>query len=195
MLSLFDALVIYFTCLLLIEFLITTLLYSYSSFFETDSLFSLRVSMKTLFRNEELKYFSYFYQKTNVYPENIIIIRNFVFFFVKGSDFFKVNAHLGSLRRSLGNKVLIIRVEKILINLLFSFFPDLYIHDIVSRMNKYTGNINITIYFISFEERGIAIGRNGEYIKAVNEIFKKYITFEKDIDSDSIKIKCEFFQL
>ena len=195
MLSLFDALVIYFTCLLLIEFLIITLLYSYSSFFETDSLFSLRVSMKKRFTNDELKYYRYFYQKVNVKPENIIIVGNFVFFFVKGSDFFKVKSHLGSLRRNLGSKVLIIRAEKTLITLLFSFFPDLYIHDIVSNMNKYTGNINITIYFISFEERGIAIGRNGEYIKAVNEIFKNYITFEKNIESDSIKIKCEFFQL
>ncbi len=193
MLSLYNAFVIYFTCLLLIEFLIIILLYSHSNFFETDSLFSMRVSMKKRYMNDELKYYRYFYQKIKVKPENIIIVGNFVFFFVKGSDFFKVKAHLGSLRRNLGSKVLIIRAENTLITLLFSFFPDLYIHDIVSIMNKYTGNINITIYFISFEERGIAIGRNGEYIKAVNEIFKKYITFEKDIDS--IKIKCEFFQL
>jgi hypothetical protein len=149
--------------------------------------------MKKRYKNDELKYYHYFYQKFKVKPENIIIIGNFVFFFVKGSEFFKVKAHLGSLRRKLGSKVLIIRAEKTLITLLFSFFPDLYIHDIVSSMNKYKGNINITIYFISFKERGIAIGRKGEYIKAVNEIFKKYITFEEDIDS--IKIKCEFFQL
>jgi len=112
---------------------------------------------------------------------------------VKNQDYFKAKLHLGSFRRNLGSKVLIIRAEKTLIRLLFGFFPDLYIHDIVSRINKYTGTINVTIYFISFEERGIAIGRNGEYIKAVNNIFEKYITFEKDIDS--IKIKCEFFRL
>jgi hypothetical protein len=149
--------------------------------------------MKRRYRNDELKYYRFFFQKFKVKPENIIIVGNFVFFFVNGSDFFKVKAHLGSLRRNLGSKVLIIRAEKTLITLLFSFFPDLYIHDIVSSMNKYKGNINITIYFISFKERGIAIGRKGEYIKAVNEIFKKYIIFEEDIDS--IKIKCEFFRL
>lgn len=193
MISLFDALVIYFACLLLIELLIITFLYSYPGFFETDSLFSLNVSMKKRYSNDELIYYRYFCQKIKVEPEHIIIVGNFVFFFVKGSDFFKVKAHLGSLRRKLGSKVLIIRAEKTLITLLFSFFPDLYIHDIVSSMNKYTGNTTITIYFLSFEDRGIAIGRKGEYIKAVNEIFNKYITFEKDIDS--IKIKCEFFRL
>jgi len=163
------------------------------SLFETNSFFSLNVSMKKRYSNDELIYYRYFYQKTNVYPEHIIIIRNFIFFFVKNQDYFKAKLHLGSFRRNLGSKVLIIRAEKTLIRLLFGFFPDLYIHDIVSRINKYTGTINVTIYFISFEERGIAIGRNGEYIKAVNNIFEKYITFEKDIDS--IKIKCEFFRL
>jgi hypothetical protein len=149
--------------------------------------------MKKRYSNNELIYYRYFYNKTNVYPEHIIIIRNFIFFFVKNQDYFKVKLHLGSFRRNLGSKVLIIRAEKTLIRLLFSFFPDLYIHDIVSSINKYTGTINMTIYFISFEERGIAVGRNGEYIKAVNEIFDKYIIFEKEIDA--IKIKCEFFQL
>lgn len=163
------------------------------SLFETNNFFSLKISMKKRYSNDELIYYRYFYKKTNVYPEHIIIIRNFIFFFVKNQDYFKAKLHLGSFRRNLGSKVLIVRAENILINLLFGFFPDLYIHDIVSSINKYTGTVNVIIYFISFEERGIAIGRNGEYIKAVNEIFEKYIRFEKDIDS--IKIKCEFFQL
>lgn len=193
MFSLFVALAIYFACLLFIDFLIITLLYSYSGLFETNSFFTLNVSMKKRYSNDELIYYRYFYQKINVYPEHIIIIRNFIFFFVKGSDYFKAKLHLGAFRRNLGSKILIIRAEKTLIRLLFGFFPDLYIHDIVSSINKYTGIINVTIYFISFEERGIAIGRNGEYIKTVNEIFEKYITFEKDINS--IKIKCKFFRL
>lgn len=163
------------------------------SLFETNSFFSLKVLMKKRYSNDEIKYYRYFYHKTNVYPEHIIIIRNFIFFFVKNQDYFKAKIHLGSFRRNFRSKVLIIRAEEILIRLLFGFFPDLYIHDIVSNINKYTGTINITIYFISFEERGIAIGRNGEYIKAVNDIFERYISFEKHIDS--IKIKCEFFRL
>lgn len=34
------------------------------------------------------------------------------------------------------------------------------------------------VYFLSFEDRGIAVGRRGDYIKAINEIFKKYVIFE-----------------
>ena len=88
---------------------------------------------------------------------------------------------------------MIIRAEKILINLLFGFFPDPYIHDIIFAINKNTGAINVTMHFLSFEERGIAIGRNGEYIKAINEIFEKFIIYEKSIDS--MKIKCELIEL
>ncbi len=163
------------------------------SFFEDNLFFSQKVRMKKRYSNKELIYYLYFYQKTKIIPEHLIVLKNYIFFFVKNQDYFKTKLYLNSFRRNLGSKVLIIRAEKTLIRLLFGFFPDPYIHDIKSEINKYTGTINITIYFLSFEERGIAVGRNGEYIKAVNEIFEKYIKFEKEIDS--IKIKCELIQL
>jgi hypothetical protein len=182
------------------------------NFFGDNSFFNLELKYDRKYTNKELLFFRYFYKITKVYAEHIIIIREtfdikddydqraldklpvkFIFFFVKGSDFFKAKYHLGSLRRNLGSKVLIIRAEKKLINLLFGFFPDPYIHDIQFRVNKNTKKIEATIFFLSFEERGIAVGRNGEYIKAVNKIFERFIHFEDK--SNSIKIKCELFQL
>ena len=63
--------------------------------------------------------------------------------------------------------------------LLLSFFPDPYIHDIKLEQNKKEYENVIKIYLLSYEERGIAIGRNGDYIKAINDIFKSYVEFEE----------------
>jgi hypothetical protein len=158
-----------------------------------NNFFSMKVSFKKRYSNKEIIYYRYFYQKTNIIPDHLIVLNNFIFFFVKNSDYFKAKYYLNSFRKELGAKIMIIRAEKILINLLFGFFPDPYIHDIIFAINKNTGAINVTMHFLSFEERGIAIGRNGEYIKAINEIFEKFIIYEKSIDS--MKIKCELIEL
>ena len=92
-----------------------------------------------------------------------------------------------------GKIVILIRAENNLIKLLFGFFPDPYIHDIKIEINEKKIK-TITICFISFEERGIAIGRSGDYIKAVNEIFEKYIVLEKK-EIPFSKIKCELVSL
>ncbi|MHA2280535.1 MAG: hypothetical protein ACXAC5_06765 [Promethearchaeota archaeon] len=82
-------------------------------------------------------------------------------------------------------KILIIRTESVLINLIFSLFPDLYIHDVVLERDDTSNQREISIYFLTFKERGIAIGRGGEYIKSVNNLFKDFIRFnnkDKPID-------------
>ena len=163
------------------------------SFFENSTFCSMNVSMKKRYTNKELIYYRYFYQKTKVYPEHVIILNNYIFFFVKNQDYFKAKLYLNSFRRNLASKVLIIRAEKKLIKLLFGFFPDLYIHDIDFAICKHSGRVNATIFFLSFEERGIAVGRNGEYIKAINKIFEKHIIFQDEVHS--IKIKCELIEL
>ena len=51
----------------------------------------------------------------------------------------------------------------------------------------------VNVLFLTYEERGIAIGSRGDYIKAVNQIFKHFIEFETH--SKPINIKCEVFNL
>lgn len=144
------------------------------------------------FSNYELKLREYFYQKTaGIYPEFIIVVNQFIFFFVRKGNYFRSKACLDSIRRQITNKkVLIIRVEKILINLLFSFFPDLNIEDIKIEVDNNSGKREISVYFLFFEERGIAIGRNGDYISGVNEIFKNYVVFENK--NTPLEVKCKF---
>ena len=133
------------------------------------------VKIKKKYSNKELIFLQYFYEKTEIYPENVILTENFIFFFVKSQDYFKARLYLGSFRKYLESKILIIRAETVLIKLLFGFFPDPYIHDLKLEINKQSGSKTITVYFLSFKDRGIAIGRKGEYIKAVNEIFEKFV--------------------
>ena len=75
---------------------------------------------------------------------------------------------------------------------MFGFFPDPYIHDLKIERNPTTGSREIVVGFLSFEERGIAIGCKGDYIKAVNEIFENYVIFENQ-NALPIKIRCEVF--
>ncbi|MFX1594570.1 MAG: hypothetical protein ACFFBK_00745 [Promethearchaeota archaeon] len=144
------------------------------------------------YSNFEIKLHNYFYQKTDgIFPEFIVVINEYIFFFVKNENFFRSNMYLNSMRRELINKkVLIIRFEKILINLLFSLFPDLNIKNIKVEMNDTSGIRVLSIYFLFYKERGLAIGRNGDYIKVINEIFKKYVVFENR--NTPLEVKCKF---
>lgn len=158
-----------------------------------DLFFSQKITIKKKYSNRELKLHQYFYHITNIYPENIIQLKKFIFFFVNNENYFKAIIFLNYIRKQLWKKVLIIRAEDTLIKLLFGLFPDPYIHDIKVEMNIYSGKKIVNVCFLSFEERGIAIGRSGDYIKAVNEIFEKYIIFENS--GIPIKIKCELINL
>jgi len=152
--------------------------------------FSEKLKIRKKYTNTELKLYQYFYEKTKrIYPENVIVINNFIFFFVGNEYYFKVKLFLHSLRKELNKKVLIIRAENTLINLLFGFFPDIYIHDVKLKIDEDTGLKCVLVYFLSFEERAIAVGCNGEYIKAVNYIFDNYVIFKNH--DHSLKIKCE----
>ncbi len=150
------------------------------------------LSFKKKYSNFELKLHNYFYQKTDgIFPEFIVVINEYIFFFVKNENFFRSNMYLNRMRRELiKKKVLIIRFEKILINLLFSLFPDLNIKNIKVEMDDTSGIRVLSIYFLFYKERGLAIGCNGDFIKAINEIFKKYVVFENR--NTPLEIKCKF---
>ncbi|MFW9952397.1 MAG: hypothetical protein ACFFKA_19945 [Candidatus Thorarchaeota archaeon] len=98
------------------------------------------------------------------------------------------------LRKRLAKRVVIIRAEDTLIKLLFAFFPDPYIHDLRIERNLNTGKTEIAVGFLSFIERGIAIGCNGDYIKAINFIFENYVRCEEN-NGFPILIKCEVINL
>ncbi len=161
---------------------------------EEDSFFNQKIKIKMKFSNKELSLLRFFNNKTKFYPETIIVFKDFIFFFVRDSNEYLIaKSNLNYLRKQLQAKILIVRAEKILKRLLFSFFSDPYIHDLKLDINKLSGLRTITVYFIFFKDRGIAIGRNGDYIKAVNEIFEKYIIFEEKIAP--VKIKCSLISL
>jgi len=107
--------------------------------------------------------------------------------------YFEAKAHLNSIRFKFCRKVALIRSESTLINLVHSFFPDIYIHDIKVEFNIYSGKREISVNFLTFEDRGIAIGRNGDYIKAVNKLLEVYIVFQNN--EAPIKISCEVIKL
>ena len=144
------------------------------------------------YSNFELKLSRYFYNKTNgICPEFIVVIDKYIFFFVKKESYFASKYYLGSIRREIApKKVLIIIAERVLINLVFSFFSDLYIHDIKIESDDNTGKREISVYFLTYEERGIAIGRRGEYIKSLNKLIKEYIVLENRVSP--LEIKCKF---
>ncbi len=130
------------------------------------------------FSNEELLFFKYFHEKTNVFPKSILILNNFMFYFIDGKNYAEVNQHITSFRRNIKHKkILFIYVEDVLINLIHRFFPNIYIYDLFILEGKATPEVCITV--LSYRERGIAIGRNGDYIKTVNKILEKFIDFKE----------------
>ncbi|MFX0009583.1 MAG: hypothetical protein ACFE9R_04660 [Candidatus Hermodarchaeota archaeon] len=90
--------------------------------------------------------------------------------------------------------MILIRAEETLIRLLFAFFPDPYIHDLRLERNLETERLEINVGFLSFIERGIAVGNNGAYIKAVNSIFQNYVICEEN-NGFPINVKCEVLRL
>ncbi|MBD3253990.1 MAG: hypothetical protein GF383_02805 [Candidatus Lokiarchaeota archaeon] len=93
------------------------------------------------------------------------------------------------IRKELHKKVLFIRRVSTVGKLLFAFFPDLYVHDIeVEKVETQKRKI-FKIYLLTWDCRGIALGRGGSYIKAINEIFSRYITIEDAFYS--FKLNCD----
>ncbi|TXT66152.1 MAG: hypothetical protein BAJALOKI1v1_330011 [Promethearchaeota archaeon] len=143
------------------------------------SIFSRDISLIKKFSNEELKLYKYFHEKTTHFPESVVIIDNFIFFFVKSHYYFSCSSYITSIRQEIPNKkVLIIRSEKTLIRQIFSLFPDLYIHDVQIKGFNSKG-IVVSVYILTFKDRGIAIGREGSYIKAVNKLFNRAIKIQE----------------
>jgi len=154
--------------------------------------FSQIVNIKKKFFNTELKFFKFFIEITKIVPVFVIIRNPFVFYFVKPRDFFMAKFFLRKLRYKLnGKKISIIRAETTLLRLIFSFFDDVYIHN-VKLVEKTNGTL-IDVLFLFDKDRAVAVGNEGGYIKAVNFIFRNYIFFDtpfNKIEKDPVEIRC-----
>jgi len=163
----------------------------YSSLAE-NFFFSQVIHIRKKFLNTELKFTQFFFEKTNIFPVSVILIDRFVFFFVKSEDCLMAKSHLKKLRHILKNrKILVIRAETTLIKLIFSFFDDIYIHNIQKNENP-KRNI-IDILFLSYKDRAVAVGKKGKYIKTVNYLFKNYISFKNPVNKSGsipLELKC-----
>ncbi|MFX1287188.1 MAG: hypothetical protein ACFFFY_01335 [Promethearchaeota archaeon] len=134
------------------------------------------VKLKKHFFNIELTLSNFFFEITKIFPVSVIRNSNFLFFFVKPGDYFNAKLNLRKLRYLLKDKkILIIHEETTLIRLVFSFFEDVYIHDLM-LIKSPTGYI-IDILFLFRKDRAVAVGIDGAYIKAVNHIFRNHISF------------------
>ena len=138
--------------------------------------FNQRVRFRNIIRNDELVYMKFFKYKTKLFCENVILYGKYVFYFVKPNHFRKASKHLVQLRTSLpSKKILIIKNERRILDLIYAFFPDASIKKLELKIKKVTGDIELFIYFKHFRERGIAIGKKGNFIRILNEVFEKYI--------------------
>ena len=162
---------------------------------EDNMLFYQKLRLKKVFSNEELLLYHFFQEITEVFPQNLIIVNEFVFFFLNNENYFYATSKLPYLRKKFQRrKIIIVREEDVLINLVYGFFPDPYIHTVKIERNFYSGKTEVIIGFLSYEDRGIAVGCNGNYIKAVNEIFERYVIF---IDNEGFhaRIKCDLVKI
>jgi len=151
----------------------------YSSLAE-NLFFSQVISIRKKFSNTELKFLKLFFEKTNIFPVSVILVDKFVFFFVKSGDYFTAKPYLKKLRHIIkSRKLLVIRAETTLIKLIFSFFDDIYIHNV--RTNENPKRDMVDVLFLSNKDRAVAVGKEGKYIKTVNYLFKNYISFKNPV--------------
>ena len=154
--------------------------------------FSQIINIKKQFFNPELRLSKFFYEITNYFPVCVIRINEFIFFFVKSGDYFVAKSYLRKLRYLIkSKKILIIREEPTLIRLIFSFFEDTYIHNVM-LIESPTRDI-INVLFLFNKDRAVAVGINGSYIKAVNYIFRNYITLNypfNQIERFPLELRC-----
>ena len=138
------------------------------------------------YTNEELLYYRYFWEQTNTPLLSIIILNKFIFFFINGEYYAEVIEFKYQFRRKIKNrKIQFIFIEDTLLKLIYRFFPDIFIYDLIVIDDAPIPEIYLTV--LSYRERGIAIGRRGDYIKTVNKIFENNVNFTEQ----PVKIKCE----
>ena len=132
--------------------------------------------IKKDFSNRELNLYARFYETTKIYPKNLIVLHNFVFFFVDSENYFKAKSFLRRLQKFMAPYIiLIIRKEETLIKMLFNLFPEPLIFHISSWLSK---KIVVNILNLSLDQTKASIRYWNRYFKVVNQLFKDFVEFE-----------------
>ncbi|MGV9173212.1 MAG: hypothetical protein ACOC44_01240 [Promethearchaeia archaeon] len=146
---------------------------------EKKDILKQKVQLKKKISNRELFLIQYFHEITQIHPNNVIICKPYILFFVENAYYFRCKKKLWVLRQKRpAKKVLIIRNETNLLKLLFGFFPDIFIDDIRIKIQEEGDLMVIIVKLLTYRERMIAIGADGQYIKILNEIINRFFKFE-----------------
>ena len=135
-----------------------------------------RINVKKHFSNRELLLCDLFYQKTKIYPKNLILLQDFIFCFVDGENYFEVKSFLPYLLKLMVNKIiLVIRKEENLIRFLYNLFSNSYVHNISLQLKK---NYVVSIHVFSSDQTKVSIEFLNQYFKVLNKLFEEFVEFE-----------------
>ncbi|MGV8084656.1 MAG: NusA-like transcription termination signal-binding factor [Candidatus Bilamarchaeum sp.] len=123
---------------------------------------------------DDLNIFSSFEKITKIMPSDYLVTENFMIFLVPPPQLGRAIGNKGANIEKLGStfrkKVVVIADNPDAEGFVRSFFGNIEIENIDVR--NVMGEINL-IVTVSEKDRGIAIGRNGERVKAAKTLLKK----------------------
>ncbi|MHA1764385.1 MAG: hypothetical protein ACTSYC_11625, partial [Promethearchaeota archaeon] len=139
-----------------------------------------KVEIKRRFTNNEIKLREKFFYLTKIQPDNIISINSYMFFFLEPENYYKAKRFIRTLKREFGKNIRLIRFmnkEDILLILITSLFSEIFINDYGYYFDAKKQMDTIVIETLTLQDRGFAIGKNGEYIKAVNFLLSNHVLY------------------
>ena len=123
---------------------------------------------------DDLNIFSSFEKITKIMPSDYLVTENFMIFLVPPAQLGRAignkGANIEKLTQTFRKKVVVIADNPDPEGFVRSFFGNIEVEDIDVR--NVMGEINM-IVTVSEKDRGIAIGRNGERVKAAKTLLKK----------------------
>lgn len=126
------------------------------------------------FTGKDLEYLSKFESVTGVMPSDYLSSGGLLVFLVEpekmGKSIGKKASNISRLRRIFGSRVVIVPDSDEPESFVRSFFNNISIHEIEVR--EAMGE-KLVVLIIDEKDRGLAIGRNGERIKAAKTLLKK----------------------
>ncbi len=150
-----------------------------------------KVEIKRKFTNKEITLSKKFASYAKVQPDNIIFIEPYIFFFLEPDKYYKTKYFIQTLKKELGKKIRLVKFRNkrdTLLDLITSLFPEIFINDYGYYFDSNNQMDVIVVETLTLQERGIAIGRNGEYIKAINALLTNHALY--DYRTKYVQIRC-----
>jgi len=127
---------------------------------------------------EDLNYLALFEKVTRVFPQDYFLAGDALAFLVEkdklGSAIGKNGSHIHRLQSLLRKRVFVVADTPDASDMARNFFSNVRIVDV-----KITGS-TLTVY-VDEQDRGFAIGKNGERIKLAKELFRKKFDLHVEI--------------